>query len=80
MSTTIDDVTEAMKDVVDSVGLDRTKELLVYYFKTGKNGHPLNFFFFNFDRLDQLNIEMEKDAQNRKFLLQQTKKLVEGGE
>ena len=70
----------AMKDVVDSVGFDRTKELLVYYFKTGTSGHPLNFFFFNFDRLDQLNIEMEKDAQNRKFLLQQTKKLVEGGE
>lgn len=70
----------AMRDVIESVGFDRTKELLVYYFKTSKSGHPLNFFFFNFDRLDQLNIEMQKDAENRMFLLEQTKRLVEGGE
>ena len=70
----------AMQDVIDSVGLDRAKQLLVYYFKTGKAGHPLSFFFYNFDKLDYLNVEMEKDKQNRRLLREATKKLVEGGE
>ena len=70
----------AMQDVIDSVGFDRAKELLVYYFKTSKSGHPLSFFFYNFDKIDYLKSELEKDANNRRLLLQATKKLVEGGE
>ena len=44
----------AMQDVIDSVGFERAKELVVYYFKTSKSGHPLNFFFYNFDKIDYL--------------------------
>ena len=32
----------AMQDVLDSVGYDRAKELLEYYFKIDRSGHPLN--------------------------------------
>ncbi len=70
----------AMQDVIDSVGYDRARELLDYYFRTGKNGHPLNFFFYNFDRIDQVEKEREKDRINRSRLRQQTKNLVEGGQ
>lgn len=70
----------AMQDVIDSVGYDRAKELLEYYFKTSKNGHPLNFFFYNFDKIDQLQAEIEKDKKNRERLREATKRLVEGGE
>ena len=69
-----------MKDVIDSVGFDRAKELLVYYFKTNKSGHPLGFFFYNFDKIDYLKMEIEKDIKNRRTLREATKKLVEGGE
>jgi hypothetical protein len=69
----------AMQDVIDSVGMDKAKELLVYYFKTTKSGHPLSFFFYNFDKIDYLKTEREKDAKHRKLLLQATKELVEGG-
>ena len=68
-----------MQDVIDSVGMDKAKELLVYYFKTNKSGHPLSFFFYNFDKIDYLKTEREKDAKHRKLLLQATKELVEGG-
>ena len=68
-----------MQDVIDSIGFDRAKELLVYYFKTTKYGHPLNFFFYNFDKMDYLKAEREKDEQHRRLLLQATKELVEGG-
>ena len=70
----------AMQDVIDSVGYNRARELLDYYFRTGKNGHPLNFFFYNFDRMDQVEKEREKDRINRSRLRQQTKTLVEGGQ
>jgi hypothetical protein len=69
-----------MQDVIDSVGYDRAKDLLVYYFRTNKSGHPLNFFFYNFDRIDQLKSEIEKDKLNRSLLREKTKRMVEGGE
>ncbi|MGA1047977.1 MAG: hypothetical protein ACO3UU_08190 [Minisyncoccia bacterium] len=69
----------AMQDVIDSVGYDRARELIEYYFKTSKNGHPLNFFFYNFDRIDQVESDARKDKANRVMLREQTKKLVEGG-
>ena len=70
----------AMQDVIDSVGYERAKELLEYYFKTSKNGQPLNFFFYNFDRIDQVETEIKRDRENRARLREQTKQLVEGGE
>ncbi len=70
----------AMQDVIDSVGYERAKELLIYYFKTGKSGHPLNFFFYNFDRIDVLKNEIDRDKENRRTLREATKKLVEGGQ
>ncbi len=70
----------AMQDVIDSVGFDRAKELLVYYFATNKSGHPLNFFYNNFDKIDALNKEIQKDKINRSRLLDETKKMVEGEE
>ena len=69
-----------MQDVIDSVGFVRAKELLEYYFSTGKTGHPLQFFFYNFDKIDQLNKEIQKDKTNRRLLREATKKLVEEGE
>lgn len=69
----------AMQDVIDSIGFDRAKELLEYYFELTKNGHPLQFFFYNFDKLDQLKNEIEKDKEKRRLLLEETKKMVEQG-
>ena len=68
----------AMQDVIDSVGYDRAVELIKYYFDTNKSGHPLNFFYNNFDRIDKLQKEIEKDKANRSVLLMETKKMVEG--
>ncbi len=68
----------AMQDVIDSIGYSRAKELIEYYFTTGKNGHPLQFFFFNFDKIDIMEKEIKKDKTNRRILQEATKKLVEG--
>ena len=67
----------AMQDVLDSIGFESAKDVLSYYFRTGKSGHPLNFFYNNFDRLEDMMIQINKDVANRARLLEQTKKLVE---
>jgi len=69
----------AMQDVIESVGLDRAKEILSYYFTLPKGGHPLQFFFYNFDRLESALVETEKDKERRRLLLEETKNLVERG-
>ena len=69
----------AMQDVIDSVGFDRAKDLLIYYFSLPKGGHPLQFFFYNFDRMENAMIEAEKDRERRRLLLEETKKMVEEG-
>ena len=69
----------AMQDVIDSVGFERAKELLIYYFKINKSGHPLQFFYFNFDKMDIMKKEIEKDKESRRLLLEETKKMVEEG-
>jgi len=69
----------AMQDVIDSVGFDRAKELLIYYFSLSKGGHPLQFFFYNFDRMENAMIEAGKDKERRRLLLEETKKMVEEG-
>jgi hypothetical protein len=69
----------AMQDVIDSVGFNRAKELLEYYFRLTKNGHTIQFFLYNFDKMDTVRTEIEKDKEKRRLLLEETKKMVEQG-
>ena len=66
----------AMGDVIDSIGFDRAKELLQYYFKVTKQGHPLQWFFYNFDRLDDMLLQSQEDELRRKKMREATKKMV----
>jgi hypothetical protein len=66
-----------MQDVIESVGYDRARELLEYYFRVTKQGHPLQWFFYNFDRLDDMLLQSEEDMQRRRKLREATKKMVE---
>mgnify|MGYP000291550752 FL=1 len=67
----------AMQDVIDSIGFDRARNVLEYYFRTNRPGHPLQHFFFNFDKLDHVMIELDKDKLAREKLRMQTKQMVE---
>ena len=67
----------AMQDVIDSIGFERSKDVLYYYFKTGKNRHPLNFFYNNFERIEDMMKQIEEDKINRARLSQETKRMVE---
>ncbi len=68
-----------MQDVLDSIGFDRAKAVLDYYFKTGKNKHPLNFFYNNFERIESMMMQINEDKANRSRLLEATRRMVEEG-
>ena len=70
----------AMQDVIDSVGYDRASELIDYYFKVTKPKHPLNWFFYNFDKLDDMLNQKQLDKIKREKLREQTKRMVEENE
>jgi hypothetical protein len=67
----------AMQDVIDTVGFERAKELLEYYFRCNRINHPLNWFLYNFDKLDDVLVKSIADQKLRKELREQTKQLVE---
>lgn len=68
----------AMQDVIDTVGYYRALELINYYFNIQRPDHSLLFFFNNFDKMDVMKKEIDKDKINRNRLLQETKNMVEG--
>ena len=67
----------AMQDVVDSVGYDRAKVLLEYYFKISKPGHPISWFFYNFEKLDLTLQQTQEDKSRRELIRAKTKFMVE---
>ena len=67
----------AMQDVIDSIGYDRAKQLLEYYFKTPRAGHPLSWFFYNFEKLDFTLQQEEEDKTRRELIRSRTKSMVE---
>ena len=69
----------AMQDVIDSVGFDKAVELINYYFSLEKFNHPLQFFYYNFDKMEQARVELQKDIETRRLLREHTKKMVEEG-
>ena len=70
----------AMNDVIDSVGFDRAKELLEYYFKVNNPSHNLTWFFYNFDRMDEMFQKSEEDKERRARIREKTKQMVEESE
>jgi len=66
----------AMQDVIDSVGYNRSKNLLEYYFQTKKEGHPLSWFFYNFEKLDISLQQKEEDKTRRELIRAKTKSIV----
>jgi hypothetical protein len=68
-----------MKDVIESVGFEKAMDLINYYFSLEKFGHPLQFFYYNFDKMEQTRIELQKDIETRRLLRENTKKMVEEG-
>lgn len=67
----------AMIDVLDDLGPDEAAKILTYYFSTGKSGHPLQFFFYNYEKIKAAYQERERDKERFTRLLAETKERVD---
>ena len=64
-------------DMIDSVGYERSVKITKYYFSLDRAGHPLNWLFNNFDKLDEGLSMRDADRQKRATLREQTAKRME---
>lgn len=70
----------AMFDMIEDYGAARVYEVMRYYFDLSNGKHTIDFFVYNFDRLEKSMVELQKDREHRQRLREATKKMVEGTE
>lgn len=58
--------------ILEDLTVEESKSLLEFYFTTSNKGHPLNWFFYNYDKLQQSVEELEKDSKRRKKLREES--------
>jgi hypothetical protein len=62
--------------MVEDLGYERSREVVEYYFKTGRVGHPVNGLLQNYDRLHKILTEITKDDEERERLRRETEERV----
>jgi len=63
------------KDMVESIGLERAKEVIEYYCRVGKTPN-LQDLFYNFLKVDEAMREAAEDAEHRRLLREKTARRV----
>lgn len=64
------------QDMITDLGYERAREIVAYYFKTTKPGHPVSFLLQNYDKIDSFYAEKIEDEQRRAELRKQTAERV----
>lgn len=65
-----------LRDMLEDHSYDECKKIVEYYFRTGKQGHPLDFLLSNYDRVFEFMEERLEDEERRQKLLKQTEQKV----
>jgi hypothetical protein len=68
------------EQVIEDLGYDQARKVMEYYFKTSNSGHALTWFFYNYDRLNEMMIKIEEDAVRRARIREETRMMVEAKE
>jgi len=55
----------AVQSLIDDFGYESVVETLNFYFKVSKDGHPLSWFYSNFDMLNNARLNKEQDDRIR---------------
>ena len=67
----------AASSLLEDYGYETVSSTLEYYFRTEKDGHPLTWFYSNFDLLNQRRLDKERDDIIRAERRARTRKIVE---
>ena len=66
----------AFRDMIDDLGYERAKEVVAYYFRTNRIGHPVEHLAYNYDQLHNILLEREKDNEKTALLMRETEQRV----
>lgn len=60
------------QDMIADLGYDRAREIVEYYFRTAKSGHPVQFLLSNYDKINDFYNEKIDDEQRREKMRRET--------
>lgn len=66
----------AFRDMVEDLGYERAKEVVAYYFRTNRLGHPIEHIAYNYDQMHKILLEREADDANIEKLKKETEQRV----
>lgn len=66
----------AFQDMVSDLGYDRAKRVVDYYFRTGRPFHPVQYLIYNYENLNKIMLEREKDADDLRRIAKETEERV----
>ena len=64
------------QSMAEDLGYERSKEVIEYYFRTGRVGHPLQHLLYNYEKLDTILKELAEDEVKRAELRKMTEQRV----
>lgn len=64
------------QSMVEDLGYERSQEVVHYYFRTSKQGHPVEFLHMNYEKIADYNEERKRDEAMRAELRRQTEQQV----
>lgn len=64
------------KGMYEDLGKARATQVIEHYFKTGRARHPLEYLLYNYERLNTILAEIEKDAVDREAIRRETEQRV----
>lgn len=65
----------AMKQLIEDFGRDDVFHVLEYYFKTAKEGHPLNWLYNNYITVRESYMSYNRDLELREQRREETRKM-----
>jgi hypothetical protein len=65
-----------LRDMLEDYSYEDCKNIVEYYFRTGKQGHPIDFMLVNYDRIYEFMLERLEDERKREEIRKQTEERV----
>lgn len=64
------------RGMYEDLGKDQAKKVIEYYFALNRPGHAVDYLLYNYEKLDKIIREKEKDAVERERLRKETEQRV----
>ena len=64
------------QDMVTDLGYQQAREVVEYYFKTGRQGHQIEFLLMNYEKISEVYEEKKVDERIRAELRKHTEQRV----